>query len=328
MNENPSPLFPEIHPFSINQLPVDNGHKLYVEQSGNPSGIPVIVLHGGPGTGCNEKSRRRFNPAIYRIICADQRGAGRSTPTGHLLANTTEDLIADIETIRNMLGITQWVLYGTSWGSTLALAYAQAYPEMVLGMVIGGIFLGTEDEINWLSRPTGLPRFRWREYQAVLASLPAGVLARNTFEGAIFEVVSGPDVALARRVAGAYALYEGSANVPEPDHNLIRAGISADANLVSHIGIELYYFANRFFLQPNEIFSRIRRIAHIPMYILQGELDMVCPPAMAHQLHALLPNSRLTLVPSSGHMANEAMEKARIEATNAMAARLQNPKPE
>ncbi|RYG58071.1 MAG: alpha/beta fold hydrolase, partial [Alphaproteobacteria bacterium] len=154
------PLFPATDAFATHMLPVGQGHTLYIEQSGNPSGIPVIVLHGGPGSGFSPTTHRRFNPAVYHIVCFDQRGAGKSTPSGSFDANITPYLVQDVAAVLAHLGIAQAVLYGTSWGSTLALAFAQANPEKVLGMVLGGIFLGTQEELEWVNLPTGMARLR------------------------------------------------------------------------------------------------------------------------------------------------------------------------
>lgn len=322
MPDTPSPLFPELAPFTTYMLPVDNGHSLYIERSGNPAGLPVIVLHGGPGSGTSDKARRRFDPAIYHIIAFDQRGAGKSTPAGSLTANTTAHLIRDIETIRTDLGIEQWVVYGTSWGCTLALAYAQTEPQAVMGLIVGGVFLSAKDEYDWFNLPGGLPRFRWKEYQAVLEVIPEAALAHIPLDLAFLQIITGPNVTLARRAAEAFAVYESSACFPEYDLAAIYEYTAADEFLIGHIAIELHYFTNHCFLTPHQLLDGCPRIAHIPTLILQGGLDLVCPPATAHQLHAALPQSELTIVASSGHVANDQMEAARIAATNAMAAKL------
>lgn len=321
MKTQSSPLFPEITPFATHMLPVDNGHTLYVEESGNPSGLPVLVLHGGPGSGCNDKSRRRFDPSLYQIICFDQRGAGRSTPFGKLEANTTPDLVADIETLRKYLNLETMVLYGTSWGSTLALAYAQAHAERVIGLVIGGIFLGTAGEAEWFSNPSGLPLFRWPQYQAI-QSLFAEPVTGTAFFNNLLALLTGADETLARRAAEAFLMYEGAACDPNPDLKLLMDDMAADEHLTTHAAIEVHYFAHHCFLTQNQLIQGCSKILDIPTHILQGELDLVCPPAMAQALHAALPNSKLTLVPMCGHRANDAMEAARCEATTAMAKKL------
>ena len=318
-------LFPEITPFATHMLPVDGGHTLYVEQSGNPAGLPVIVLHGGPGTGCNEKHRRRFNPALYHIICFDQRGAGRSTPFGQLAANTTAHLVRDIETIRTNLGIEEWVVYGTSWGSTLALTYAQTEPQSVLGIITGGVFMGSEHEIAWFNTPSGLPRFRPTQFaaiQAIVQEVVSTPLSGNALDKALLNIFTGPDATLARRAAEAFVFYESSACDPNPNLELLRIDVATDEHLVTHAAIELHYFAHHCFLTPGQLMDNLPRIAHLPMYIVQGELDFVCPPATAIALHQALPGSQLTLVPMSGHRSDDGLEAARVAATNAMAQRL------
>lgn len=321
MNTPASPLFPELQPFATHMLEVEGGHTLYIEQSGNPSGIPVIAFHGGPGSGSSDKARRRFDPALYHIVVYDQRGAGKSTPAGNLAANTTQHLMEDINLIRVHLKLGAVVLYGTSWGSTLALAYAQKHPANVLGLILGGIFLGTRTETNWITEPTGLPHLRWPEYQALLATIPDTIVP-TSLEHTLLQLITGPDAGLARRVAEAYSIYEGSACFPEPDYKAIHDYAVLDATLVPHIAIELHYFANAFFLMPNQLLENIATIAHLPVTILQGGLDIVCPPAAAYVLHAALPKSEFTLVPSSGHVANDTMEAARCTATTAFAVRL------
>jgi proline iminopeptidase len=324
MNENntTSPLFPAIEPFATHMLEVGDGHTLYVEQCGNPNGLPVVVLHGGPGTGCSPSSRRRFDPAVYHIICFDQRGCGRSLALHRLEANTTEYLVADIETIRTTLNLKGVVLYGTSWGSTLALAYAQAYPQHVRGMIIGGIFLGTQAELDWVNLPSGLPQFRWTQYQDLLAVLPNGKLApERTLEESLLQLITGDDPERAIQAARAYATYECSGFFPEPDMASIRAYVEADPHITAHIAIELFYFANLCFLQADQLLNGCKVLQSTPVILLQGGLDLVCTPKTAHRLHAALPHSTLQIIPSSGHIANAAMEAARVEATTAMAKR-------
>jgi proline iminopeptidase len=322
MNENntPSPFFPELTPFATHRLPVTDGHTLYIEQSGNPSGIPVLILHGGPGSGLSDKSNRRFDPALYHMIAFDQRGAGRSTPTGSLAANTTQHLIADIEAIRTFLNIESAVVYGTSWGSTLALAYAQTHPQQVRGLIIGGIFLGTSEELDWFATPFGAAQFAWPQYQQ-LAECVGGQNPVDTFAARTVAAIMGPEP-LATQTAQAWSMFEGMLMELEPDAHAMAEYIAAEADLRTSAAIEMHYFANQCFLKPNQLLDEAHSIAHIPTYILQGGLDLVCPPAQAYRLHAALPSSVLTIVQLCGHRANDAMEAARIEATGAMAKRL------
>jgi proline iminopeptidase len=315
-----SPLFPEITPYATEMLPVTDGHTLRVARFGNPSGIPVIALHGGPGSGFSDKSPRRFDPTLYHIICFDQRGAGESTPSRSLDANTTWHLVEDIEAIRTHLNIETWMVYGTSWGSTLALAYAQTYPDVVRALVIGGIFLGSEEELAWFNNPLGLPRLRWPEFSA-LQNLFGG-LTGPELDKAIYAALIGTDAALAHKAAVAFALYESMACFPDPDRDAAMEYINADPHIVAHIAIELHYFVNMCFLKSDQLMTNLSRIAHIPTHIVQGALDFVCPPITAEKLHTALPNSQFTLVPMAGHFTGNALESARTTATTAMAHRL------
>lgn len=321
MTDTPaSPLFPPLEPFATHMLEVGDGHTLYVEQCGNPQGLPVVVLHGGPGSGCSPKSRQRFDPARYHIICFDQRGCGRSLPLGRLEANTTPHLIADIERIRALVGVDSWVLYGTSWGSTLALAYAQAHPTRVKGILTGGVFLGTAHEMAWLSAPDGLARFRPQEYadiQDLMSCHGAGL----PLEQALYRLVTGPDETLARAAAEAFALYESSACFPETPRDELLGYFRNDPAFLAHITLELHYMAQGLFL-TTPLLEGCAKLQDIPVIILQGALDFVCPPETAHALHHALPASDLRMVPTSNHVANDAMEAARVQATNDMAKRL------
>lgn len=313
-----SPLFPEIEPFATHMLEVGDGHTLYVEQAGNPDGLPVVVLHGGPGSGCSPKSRQRFDPAVYHIICFDQRGSGRSLPQGRLEANTTAHLVADIETIRELVNVDNWVVYGTSWGCTLALAYAQAHTEHVRGIVTGGVFLGTAHEMAWVGAPDGLARFRPEEYAAIQDMLGP---TDEPLERALYRLVTGADALRARAAAEAFALYESSACFPATPRDAILASFREDPTFMAHIRLELHYMSQKLFLDT-PLLDGCARLQGIPVTILQGAIDFVCPPATAHALHKALPDSELVMVPTSNHVADDAMEAARIQATNAMAKRL------
>lgn len=319
MTDTPtSPLFPEIEPFASHMLEVGDGHTLYVEQCGNPNGLPVVVLHGGPGSGCSPKNRQRFDPAVYHIVCFDQRGCGRSLPLGRLEANTTQHLITDIETIRQLVGVDSWVVYGTSWGCTLALAYAQAHPSRVKGMVIGGVFLGTAHEMAWLSAPDGLARFRPLEYAAIRDLLGD---VNTPLENALYDLITGGDTTKARAAAEAFALYESAACFPETPRAEMLAYFREDPSFLAHISLELHYMAHGLFLDT-PLLDGCAKLKGLPVTILQGAIDFICPPATAHELHKALPDSELVIVPNSNHVANDAMEAARMEATTAMAKRL------
>lgn len=314
-----SPLFPPIEPYATHQLAVGNGHTLYVEESGNLDGLPAIVLHGGPGSGCNAKHRQRFNPEKYRIICFDQRGCGRSMWEDRFAANTTQHLVEDIAAILNRLGvISPVVVYGTSWGSALALAYAQTYPETVQALILGGIFLGTREEMEWLALPVHAARFYPQEYQAITGLLgnppPQQVIAT------LYQALTGENAGFARRVAEAWTRYECLCSVPVPNRAEIEEFIATAPNLHEHAALEYYYFNSNCFLEPGQLLANCSRITHIPTQILQGRLDFICPPTAAYSLHQELPASTLTIVENCGHSASEDMEAARVAATNSLIA--------
>lgn len=316
---SPSPLFPEITPFATHMLPVTDGHVLYVEESGNPHGLPVIVLHGGPGSGSKAKHRQFFNPATYRIIIADQRGAGLSTPAGSLTANTTAHLINDIEAIRTHLKLEDWVVYGNSWGSTLALAYAQAHPQRVKGLVIGAVFTGTERERDWFTNPDGLARFFPSQF-AILRSVLGHPQTTDIFP--LIHAALLQDDAHAYAVARTACRLDAVSMDLEPNLEDIEASLAAPDFSLTSVRIWAHYYHNSFFLTPNQLLNGCATIQHIPTIITQAGLDLCCPPETAYAIHQALPGSTYNYVHLCGHRANPAMEAARIAATNAMAARL------
>lgn len=301
-------LFPEIIPYATHSLDVGDAHELYIEESGNRHGLPVMVLHGGPGSGCSEKHRRRFDPLIYRIVCFDQRGAGRSTPHGDTAANTTAHLLADIERIRDLLKIEKTVLYGTSWGCTLALAYAQQHPERVLGMVLGGVFLADHESFDWFYNPMGLPQMLPEAFAAVQAHAP------HTEGHALIQAVADKGGAAVRDLV----FYEGLAADPNPNIMEISEHLHSPEGLRA-AGIEVHYFAHHCFLKDGQLLADCPKIAHLPVHIVHGALDMVCPPANAVRLHKALPKSILVLVPGSGHMSTTDLDAARVVATTKLA---------
>ncbi len=303
-----SPLYPPIEPYLTHQMDVGDGHLLYVEESGNPKGLPAIVLHGGPGSGCNPTHRQRFNPQVYRIICFDQRGCGRSTFADRFAANTTHHLIADIERIRAALDIPYWhITYGTSWGSTLALLYAQAFPQLVINLVVGGIFLANDDSVHWFSNPQGLGLFYPREMAAVV-QYSKGKQGYEMFQ-AIEQAGSTAFQAL--------AIYEAMASELMPIKGDIESYVSQTG--FAGTALEVFYFARRCFLEENQILKQCPRIAHIHMVILQGQQDLLCPPAGAFALHDALPNSQLHLVSPCGHRSTPNIEALRVDVINKLA---------
>jgi proline iminopeptidase len=295
-------LFPEIEPYDSGHLRVDSVHSVYFEQCGNPEGKPAIFVHGGPGGGSSSVHRRFWDPAVYRIILFDQRGCGRSTPHAELRNNTTWDLVADMERIRTRLGIERWQLFGGSWGSTLALAYAHQYPDRVTELVLRGVFLLRRREIEWYYQE-GASRIFPEAWQDYLEPIPED--ERDDMVGAYYRRLTSSDRTERIRVARAWSMWEGSTSRLVPDPELIkRTGDERFAQAFARI--ECHYFINGgFFQEDNHLLQNAHRIQHIPTVIVQGRYDVVCPPESAYQLHQAHPNSTLIIAPQSGHSALE-----------------------
>jgi len=297
----PGALFPTIEPYRSGRLAVDDLHTLYWEECGNPDGEPVLFLHGGPGGGLSPRHRRFFHPAHYRIVLFDQRGAGQSTPLGEVRANTTQLLVADIERLRRMLGIERWLVFGGSWGSTLALAYGQRHPERCAGFILRGIFLCSRAEIDWFMHGMGL--FFPEAHAAFVAEIPererAGLL--DAYAQRLF----GEDIEAARRAARAWSVYEGRCAFLRPNADAI-ADVSSDTVSLGIGRLEAHYFLNDGFLEGGQLLRDMGRIRHLPAAIIQGRYDVVCPPAAAYRLHAAWPGALLRMVADAGHSANEA----------------------
>jgi proline iminopeptidase len=293
-----SPLFPPLLPTRSGMLAVDGLHTLYWEECGNPDGIPVIFLHGGPGGGLSPKHRQFFRADAYRIILFDQRGAGRSTPLGEVLNNTTQLLIADIEAIRRMLGIERWLVFGGSWGATLALAYGQAHPQACLGFVLRGVFLCTQAEIAWFMH--GMGRFFPEAYEEFVTAIP--LQERGELLQAYARRLFSDDAAVSLQAARDWSGYEGRCSFLRP-----QADTQCDSDVVA-VGIgrlEAHYFLHRGFLEEDQLMRDLHRIAHLPALIVQGRYDMVCPPAAAYRLHRGWPGSILRMIADAGHAAME-----------------------
>lgn len=301
-------LFPHIEPFATGFLPLETSpvasgeeaHSLYWEESGRSDGQPVLFLHGGPGAGAGAVHRRFFDPSFWRIVIFDQRGAGRSRPQGSLRDNRTDLLVADIEALRRHLGVERWMLFGGSWGSTLALAYAQAHPERVRGLVLRGVFLGRPQELDWflygLSTvfPDAHELFAGHVAEAEREDLLAAYLRRLT----------DPDPAVHLPASRAWSVYEGTCSTLLPTPAAV-ASFARDRAALSLARIEAHYFHHGLFLPPGGLLAGMERIAHLPVEIVQGRYDMVCPPRSAFDLAAAWPGARLTLVPDAGHSALE-----------------------
>jgi proline iminopeptidase len=296
-------LYPEIGPYDTGTLQVDDRHALYYEQCGNPDGKPVVLLHGGPGGGCNAKMRRFHDPAKYRIVLFDQRGAGRSTPHADLVDNTTWHLVSDIEALREKLGIERWQVFGGSWGSTLALAYAQAHPQRIAELVLRGIFMLRRWELQWFYQEGASRLFpdAWEHY---LAPIPEA--EREDLIAAYHKRLTSDDEATRLEAARAWSIWEGGTSYLhiDPDY----ASSHGDpAFALAFARIENHYFVNGgFFEVDDQLLRDVHRIADVPGVIVHGRYDVVCPIQNAWDLHKAWPKSELMVSAASGHSAFEA----------------------
>jgi proline iminopeptidase len=293
-------LFPEIGPFESGYLPLSDGHVMYWEQVGNPQGKPVLFLHGGPGAGAGAVHRRFFDPGVWRVVIFDQRGAGRSRPLGSLAANTTPHLVEDIEALRKFLGIERFLLFGGSWGSTLALAYAQSHPQAVIGAVLRGIFLGRPAEVEWFLY--GLARIFPDAHAAFSQFLPAS--ERHDLLAGYFKRLADPNPEIHAPAARAWSIYEGSCSTLLPSLEAVSA-FAQDRTAIGLARIEAHYFAHGLFLPAGGLLNHMEKLRDLPGEIVQGRYDMICPAQSAFELAAVWPNARLTLVPDAGHSALE-----------------------
>ena len=293
-------LFPEIGPYETGYMPLGNGHVMYWEQVGAARGSPVLFLHGGPGAGAGAVHRRFFDPHYWRVVIFDQRGAGRSRPLGSLVDNTTQDLVDDIETLRRHLGIDRWLLFGGSWGSTLALAYAQAHPDRIRGLVLRGVFLGRPSEVDWFLH--GLA--------AVFPDAHANFVGHLTPEerqdilGSYLKRLTSADPAVHMTAARAWSVYEGSCSTLLPSPDTVTS-FAQDRSALGLARIEAHYFAHDLFLPPEGLLGHMSNIGHLPGEIVQGRYDMICPARTAFELAANWPAARLTVIPDAGHSALE-----------------------
>lgn len=316
LQESLRTLYPPIEPFLTDRLAVGQGHELYLEQSGNPDGIPALFLHGGPGAGCGPSHRRFFDPERYRIILFDQRGSGRSTPHASVEHNSTWDLVADMERIREHLGIERWLVFGGSWGSTLALAYAETHPERVSALVLRGIFLCRPDEIAWFYQQGASWIFpdHWRDFLA-----PIPISEHNDLVHAYHRRLMGPDEPTRLAAAKAWSIWEGrcATLLPDPD---IRRTFSNEGLALSLARIECHYFVNQAFLRPNQLLDEASRLAEIPGIVVHGRYDLICPLRSAWDLAAVWPKASLQVIPDAGHAAFEpGIVRALVAATDKLA---------
>ncbi len=293
-------MFPEIEPYNSFRLKVSDIHELYVEEVGNPNGQPALFLHGGPGGGFGPPHRRLFDPAHYRLILFDQRGAGRSTPFASLEQNTTWDLVADIEKIREHLGIERWVVHGGSWGVTLALAYAQTHPERVSGLILRGVFLCRPEEIRWFYQES--TRWIFPDFFELFEK-PVSPEKRGDMVQSYYELLTHPDEKVRGEAARAWSRWEGSTVKLVPDPELISHFEDEIALAIARI--ECHYFVHHCWLEENQLLNNADRIRHIPTYIVHGRYDVVCPAKNAWDLHKAFPEAHLNIVPDAGHAFNE-----------------------
>jgi proline iminopeptidase len=315
-------LFPDIEPYTTHRIQVDSPHELHVEECGNLEGLPVLFVHGGPGAGCEEFHRRFFDPNVYRIILFDQRGAGRSTPHASLENNTTPQLVADMEIIREHLGIHRWVLFGGSWGSTLALVYAQSHPERVSGLILRGIFLCRPWEIHWFYQEGANRLFpdHWEEF---IAPIPAH--ERHDLLQAHYRRLTGADEIARMASAKAWSLWEGRAATLLPNKH-VTDFFGAPRTALSLARIEAHYFMHDSFLEPDQILRDVARLDGIPGTIVHGRYDVVCPLQNAWELARAWPGVTLEIIPNAGHSATEpGIVNALVRATIRLAAQLGKP---
>lgn len=312
-------LYPDIQPYATHRFAVAPPHVLHVEECGNPDGIPVVFLHGGPGAGFQAWNRRFFDPERYRIVLFDQRGAGRSTPHAHLEGNSTPELIADMEALREFLGIERWLVFGGSWGSTLALAYAEAHPARVSGLILRGIFLCRDQDIRWFYQDGASHVFPdyWADYVR-----PIPEAERGDFLQAFYRRLTGTDEITRMAAAKAWSVWEGRTATLRPDA-AVTAHFSDPHVALALARIEAHYFVHKIFLGENQLLADAHKLAGIPGVIIHGRYDMVCPLDNAFALHEVWPEAELQIIRDAGHAAAEpGIIDALVRASNDFARRL------
>ena len=312
--------FPAIRPYHTQSIAVTPPHMLHVEESGNPDGIPVLFVHGGPGGGTRATDRCFFDPDKYRIVLFDQRGSGQSTPHALLENNNTTALIADIEVIRKTLEIDRWVVFGGSWGSTLSLVYAQTYPDLVMGLILRGIFLCRDQDIAWFYQhgvEHVFPDY-WKDYIQVIPEEE-----RDDLLGAFYRRLTGDNELERMAAAKAWSIWEGrAANLLQLDTTVDH--FSSPHTAMSVARLETHYFVNQAFLEPNQLLRDVGKLSDIPGHIIHGRYDMICPLEQAHALHEAWPSSNLTIVGDAGHAASEpGIQAALVKVTDFMADELE-----
>ena len=294
-------LYPKIKPYATHHIKVDEPHEIYVEECGVPDGTPVLFIHGGPGSGLMPYHRTFFDPEQYRIILFDQRGCGQSHPHAELQANTTQDLIKDMESIRKHLGVSRWMLFGGSWGATLGLLYAEHYPENVLAMILRGVFLCRPHEIDWFYKGP-LSRFYPDHWQEFVAHIPQS--ERGHILEAYYKRLTGANELARMAAAKAWSKWEAVTSTLQPCNSVL-SNFTEPHNALSLARIGCHYFVNHGFIGANEILDNINKIKDIPGIIVQGRYDMICPMESAWDLNQAWPSSELHIVPDAGHASTE-----------------------
>jgi len=312
-------LFDPIKPYVTHHLEVDDIHTLYIEECGNPSGLPVVFLHGGPGAGCAAYHRQYFDPDVYRIVLFDQRGSGKSTPHAALENNSTWELVKDIEAIRQFLKIQQWAVFGGSWGSTLGLLYAETYPASVSGLVLRGIFLGRDRDVQWFYQ-RGASKLFPDYWEAFIKPVPEA--ERGDMVAAYYKQLTGDNEVQKLRAAKAWSTWEGVTATLQTDASVIES-FSNSHSALSIARIECHYFMNKCWLEPNQIIRGIEAIRHIPAYIVHGRYDVICPVEQAWELASVWPEAELTIVADAGHaIVEKGITEALLKVTRALSDKL------
>jgi len=307
-------LYPALEPYATYNLELDNAHRVYVEECGNRFGLPVVFLHGGPASGCKPHHRCFFDPDKYRIILFDQRGCGRSMPKGRLAGNTTQHLIQDMETIRRKLGVDKWLLFGGSWGGALALLYAQEYPDRVSGIIVRGVFLARRRDLEWFVED-GVNRIYPEQWRRLINCISED--ERSDLVEALQRRLHGIDELAQRRVSREWEAWGSQVSL---GHEFALADAETPvSDLVHQVRIEMHYANNAYFIDDNYILDHCDRIPKVPITILHGRFDLVCPVEAAYSLHQRLPSAKFEVLANSGHVARgEEMIDALVRATGEM----------
>lgn len=311
-----SSLYPHITPYQTHYLKVDDVHTLYIEESGNPNGLPVVYCHGGPGFGCDADNRRYFDPDVYRIILFDQRGAGKSTPFAEIKNNFTQALVSDMEKIRDHLGILTWVVFGGSWGSTLGLVYAETFPERVMAFIVRGVFLGRRDDIRWFFNGGGAQHVFPDHWQNFYEFIPQE--ERHDLLTAYYNRLTGKDEITKLKAALAWVTWQATCAMFRPSAELLTY-VQEPKVALSAALLEAHYYSKECFLNPNQILENAHRLQRIPVTIIHGRYDMIFNVKNAWDLHLALPGSTLKIIVDGGHAAlDPPVTRALVEATNAI----------